>query len=156
MSNGHGLDNIDPRYVDATRASYTQVLRVGTGLVADFEDLITVVNPSGTTGDNGDYYFNNSGEFQTFVLNHDNSNINFDITSGTRGSYQVRIYNNSGNGSITLQEFQKFAWQGQKPPSTVIVPSGNHYIYALTYHGDYSSQYYDLKDWSAVFVSESP
>ena len=156
MSNGHGLDNIDPRYVDATRASYTQVLRVGTGLVADFEDLITVVNPSGTTGDNGDYYFNNSGEFQTFVLNHDNSNINFDITSGTRGSYQVRIYNNSGNGSITLQEFQKFTWQGQKPPSTVIVPSGNHYIYALTYHGDYSSQYYDLKDWSAVFVSESP
>ena len=142
MSNGHGLDNIDPRYIDATRASYTQVLRVGTGLVADFEDLITIVNPSGTTGDNGDY--------------HDNSNINFDITSGTRGSYQVRIYNNSGNGSITLQEFQKFAWQGQKPPSTVIVPSGNHYIYALTYHGDYSSQYYDLKDWSAVFVSESP
>ena len=116
MSNGHGLDNIDPRYVDATRASYTQVLKVGAGLVADFEDLVTVVNPSGTTGNNGNYYFNNSGEFQTFVLNHDNSNINFDITSGTRGSYQVRIYNNSGNGSITLQEFQKFAWQGQKPP----------------------------------------
>ena len=56
MSNGHGLDNIDPRYVDATRASYTQVLKVGAGLVADFEDLVTVVNPSGTTGNNGDYY----------------------------------------------------------------------------------------------------
>ena len=68
----------------------------------------------------------------------------------------IRVYNNSGNGDITVQEYNKFAWHGQKPPATATVPSGEHYVYALTYHGDYTSSYPNLKDWSAIFVSESP
>tara|TARA_B100001939_G_scaffold299655_1_gene275177 strand:+ start:1919 stop:2401 length:483 start_codon:yes stop_codon:yes gene_type:complete len=156
----NNLDKIDARYIDGTRASHTQVLRVDSNLDVDFEDSIRITNPSGTTGDNGTYYFTPSGEFQTFILNHNNSNIYFsgissDSLAMERGAYQVRVYNNQGNGSITVEEFEKFAWHGQKPPSTVTIPSGQHYVYAVTYHGDYSSSYPDLKDWSAVFVSES-
>jgi hypothetical protein len=152
----HGFDKIDPRYVDGSRGRNSQVLRLDSGLDSDFGDLLRVANPSGTTGSNGTYYFDHDAEFHTFVLNHDNSKIYFSGTSDVKGSYQVRIYNNSGNGDILVNEFEKFAWHGQKPPSQVIVPSGQHYIYALTYHGDFTSSYPDLKDWSAIFVSESP
>ena len=145
----HGLDKIDPRYVDGSKGRNSQVLRLDSGLDSDFGDLLRVANPSGTTGNSGIYYFDHGSEFHTFILNHNNSNIYFSGTPDVKGSYQVRIYNNSGNGNITVNEFEK-------PPSQVIVPSGQHYIYALTYHGDFTSSYPDLKDWSAIFVSESP
>jgi len=152
----HGFDKIDPRYVDGSKGRNSQVLRLDSGLDSDFGDLLRVANPSGTTGNSGIYYFDHGSEFHTFILNHNNSNIYFSGTPDVKGSYQVRIYNNSGNGNITVNEFEKFAWHGQKPLSQVIVPSGQHYIYALTYHGDFTSSYPDLKDWSAIFVSESP
>ena len=153
----HGLNKIDPRYVDGSRGRNSQVLRItGDNLDTDFVDLLRVGAPTGTTGNNGTYYFNNSQEFHTFILNHNNSNIYLSGDPDVKTSYQVRVYNHSGNGNLTVQEFEKFAWQGQKPPATVIVPSGNHYLYAVTYHGNYASSYPSLKDWSAIFVSESP
>jgi|TARA_B100000085_G_scaffold186557_1_gene170548 hypothetical protein len=153
----HGLNKIDPRYVDGSRGRNSQVLRItGDNLDTDFGDLLRVGAPTGTTGNNGTYYFNNSQEFHTFILNHNNSNIYLSGDPDVKTSYQVRVYNHSGNGNLTVQEFEKFAWQGQKPPATVTVPSGNHYVYGVTYHGNYASSYPNLKDWSAIFVSESP
>ena len=75
----NNLDKIDARYIDGTRASHTQVLRVDSNLDVDFEDSIRITNPSGTTGDNGTYYFTPSGEFQTFILNHNIYDLKDDL-----------------------------------------------------------------------------
>ena len=66
----HGLNKIDPRYVDGSRGRNSQVLRItGDNLDTDFGDLLRVGAPTGTTGNNGTYYFDHSQEFHTFILN---------------------------------------------------------------------------------------
>ena len=65
----HGLDKIDPRYVDGTRGRENQVLKLDGDRDPDFRDLVEVANPTGTTGHNGQYLFDNSAEFHTFILN---------------------------------------------------------------------------------------
>ena len=70
----HGLNKIDPRYVDGSRGRNSQVLRItGDNLDTDFGDLLRVGAPTGTTGNNGTYYFDHSQEFHTFILNHNDS-----------------------------------------------------------------------------------
>ena len=49
----HGLDKIDPRYVDGSKGRNSQILRLNSDLDSDFGDLLRVANPSGTTGNNG-------------------------------------------------------------------------------------------------------
>ena len=118
MSNG--LNKIDPRYVDGSRGKSSQVLRIaGDNLDTDFTDILRVGAPTGTTVDSGTYFFDHSQEFHTFILNHNYSKIYFSGIPDVKGSYQVRVYNNSGNGNIEVQEYEKFAWHGQKPPATV-------------------------------------
>ena len=152
----HGLDKIDPRYVDGTRGRENQVLKLDGDKDPDFRDLVEVANPTGTTGHNGQYLFDNSAEFHTFILNHNNSVLKFTGLEGTRGSFQVRTFNNSGNGALNFFDFDEFLWLDQTPTRDVIIPSGQTYVLAATYHGDYKSQYPDLQDWSAVFVTEAP
>ena len=54
----HGLNKIDPRYVDGSRGKSSQVLRItGDNLDTDFTDILRVGAPTGTTGNNGTYYF---------------------------------------------------------------------------------------------------
>ena len=67
----HGLDKIDPRFVETNRAAVGQVLRVQSNLDSDFEDVLRVGVPTGTTGNNGTYYFDHTQEFHTFILNLD-------------------------------------------------------------------------------------
>ena len=67
----HGLNKIDPRYVDGSRGRNSQVLRItGDNLDTEFTDILRVGAPTGTTGSNGTYSFDPSQEIHTCILNY--------------------------------------------------------------------------------------
>ncbi len=148
------LNKIDPRYVDGSRGVASKVLRLDSNLLSDFRDLISIPSPVETTSNNQIVSLDYSEEFHTLILKHDNINLNINPLQGSKGSLQVRLYNDSGNGIVNFSNYQNFCWVGQKPGPTIMIPKTQVYIMSFTYYGNYSTQYPNLKDWVAIFTTE--
>lgn len=148
------LNKIDPRYVDGSRSSASKVLKLDSSLNSDFRDLISIPAPLETTLNGEIINLDYSQEFHTLILDHDNINLRINSLQDSKGTLQVRIYNNSGNGVLNILDFQKFSWVGQTPGPTILIPQSQVYLISFTYYGNYSTQYPNLKDWVAIFVTE--
>lgn len=148
------LNKIDPRYVDGARSSVAKVLRLDSNLNSDFRDLVSVPAPVETTANNQNINLDYSQEFHTLILKHNDTNLNINSLPDSKGSFQVRLYNDTGNGVINISNYQNFCWVGQAPGPTVLIPRTKVYIISFTYYGSYSSQYPFLKDWVGIFTTE--
>lgn len=156
------LNKIDPRYVDGSRGAVSKVLRLNSDLTADFRDSVSITEPLETLQNFENIELNYSNEFQTLILKHNNVNLkiaSIDSENETKGTFQVRVFNDSGNGSDSatfnlIEPDEGIFWVGQKPTLTLSIPRYRCYIFSFTYYGNYQTQYPNLKSWVGIFTTE--